>query len=221
MTKKPGILIGVLAFLCLAVPLSVFADVPMISGLGLSISYDDVRDKYVFTPSVSIGNSVSPEWITIDMLGVTSSSLTEVSGVLDNLTGDMKFLSVSNLWAAESAVTPGQFNAVHYLSSEKNLPPDGYIIVHAEAYNDDLDADGMSEIFLLSDLRTDNLKNVEVNYTNINMAEFLQEIQLEVTGYFSLGAVVDLTSHHTGTQYSSDDDEVVTVTEDGNIVFLD
>ena len=31
MMKKPGILIGVLLVLCLAVPLSVFADVPAIS----------------------------------------------------------------------------------------------------------------------------------------------------------------------------------------------
>ena len=58
MTKKPTILIGVLVFLSLAAPLSVFADVPTISRLGLSVSYDDVREKYVFVqPKTSNINS--------------------------------------------------------------------------------------------------------------------------------------------------------------------
>ena len=58
MMKKPGILIGLLALFCQAVPLSVFADVPTISGLGLSVSYDDAREKYVFVqPKTSNINS--------------------------------------------------------------------------------------------------------------------------------------------------------------------
>ena len=58
MTKKPRILIGVLAFLCLAVPLSVLADVPTISGLGLSVSYDNLREKKVISkPEITNNNS--------------------------------------------------------------------------------------------------------------------------------------------------------------------
>ena len=58
MTKKPGILIGVLALLCLAVPLSVFVDVPTISGLWFSVSYHNLQEnKVMLSHNITNNNS--------------------------------------------------------------------------------------------------------------------------------------------------------------------
>ena len=63
MTKKPGILIGVLALIYLVVPLPVLADVPKISGLGLSVRYDDIREnKALLQPKILfINNGIAPK----------------------------------------------------------------------------------------------------------------------------------------------------------------
>ena len=64
MTKKPGILIGVLAFLCLTVPLYVIGG---FSGLGLSVSYDNVRvNKVLLQPKILFINSDIPSKLKID-----------------------------------------------------------------------------------------------------------------------------------------------------------
>ena len=74
MAKKPGILIFVSAFLCLAVPLSVFADVPTISGPGLSVSYDDAREKEVLSqPKKLIINSCMGVKLKIEELTPATS----------------------------------------------------------------------------------------------------------------------------------------------------
>jgi large repetitive protein len=158
-------------------------------------------------------------------LGTTRAGLASVNGVLDRLGPDTAFVKVRNVWAmpvlpGDPGYEPGKYVAFYELPADKTLPPDGLLIVHAEALSPDLEADGMSEIFNLSESRTDTLASLQANYAVLNMAAFLQQVQLKITGAFSLGAIADLTAGVTGTVYESSNPAVVTVTADGTVIAM-